>query len=110
MRTRSDGSSVSQARWASHRRSHRVAGTGEGRHHAVAFALLHRPHATVGGDGVVEQVVVPGDGCAHVGRSFLPQAARTLDVGQQERHRPRRQQELVPHQISLHHERSAQRR
>ena len=93
-----------------HRRSHRVAGAGEGGHHAVTFALLHRPDPTVGGDGVVEQFVMAGDGRAHVGRSFLPQPARPLHVGQQERHRPRRQQELVPHRISLHHERSAQHR
>ena len=66
----------------------RIGGLGEGAHHAVALALLHRPHPAVEGDGGIEELVVAGDGRAHGVLVALPQAGRSLDVAEEERDDP----------------------
>ena len=81
------------ARWASTAGSHGVGRPGERGHHAVAFALLDRPHAAVASDGLVEDLVVPGDREGHRRRSVLPALRRALDVSQQEGDRAGRKSE-----------------
>ena len=75
------------------RRGHGVGRTGERAHHAVALALLDRPHAAVAGDDLVQDLVVPGNRHGHrFGRPFPP-PRRPLDVGQQEADRSGRKRE-----------------
>ncbi len=66
---------------------HRVAAAVERDDEAVAFTLLDRPHATVGGDDVRECAVEPCDGLRHLLRLRFPQPRRAFDVGQQQGHR-----------------------
>ncbi len=55
------------------RRRNRIGRAGEHGHHAVALALFNRPHATVSGDDLVQDLVVPRDGDGHlVWRVFPP--------------------------------------
>ena len=66
------------------RRRHGIGRPGERGDHAVAFPLLDRPHATVAGNDLVQDLVVPRDRRRpSVGRVFPP-LRRPLDVGQQE--------------------------
>ena len=43
-----------------------------------------------GKDQRVDELVMTSERGAHLLRAFLPQARRTLQIGEQERHRPRR--------------------
>ena len=56
--------------------------------HAVAGALHHLPAVTL--DRVAHQLVVMGQRVAHRVGMLLPQARRTLQIGEQEGHRLRR--------------------
>ena len=69
------------------RAGHRVGGAGERDDEAVALALLDRSHTVVGGDRVGQRLVEARDRGLHRVGLGLPQARRTLDVGQQQRHR-----------------------
>ena len=69
------------------RAGHRVGGARERDHEAVALALLDRTHTVVGGDDVRQRLVEARDGGRHRLGLGLPQPRRTLDVGQQQRHR-----------------------
>ena len=68
-----------------------TARVGEDSHDTVALALLLRTSATVGGDARLENVVVVRDQRRHLTGRGLPCLRRTFDVGEQERHHPRRQ-------------------
>ena len=77
------------ARAARRRPRRRVVRGREHRVDAVTGRLDHR--AVVGLDGVAEDLVVARERGVHRARVLLPQARRTLEVREQERHRPRRQ-------------------
>ena len=70
----------------------------EGRHRRIAVALLDRRHTTMGGDGRTEQGVVTDHRRNHLVRGVLPARRRGLDIGEHERHRPRRQAGRCGHQ------------
>ena len=75
------------------RRGHGIGRASERGDHAVALALLDRPHATVAGDDLVQDLVVPGNRQRHRCRRVFPALRRPLDVGQQEADRPGRKRE-----------------
>ena len=54
------------------RTRHRVGGTSERHHEAVAFTLLDRPHPVVGGDQVGQRAVEPRDRSRHFARAGSP--------------------------------------
>ena len=64
------------------RRRHGIGRTGKRGHDAVALPLLDRPHSTVVGDDLVQDLVVPGDGHGHRLPAPVPSAETTP------RHRP----------------------
>jgi hypothetical protein len=65
----------------------RVGRTAEGTHDAVTFALLDRPHPTVGDDRVIQQLIMAGNRHRHRLGRVLPSPSRCLHVAQHERHR-----------------------
>ena len=65
----------------------RIAGAGEGDDEAVALPLLDRADAAVGGDQVRQRGIQPSNRGSHLCGLGLPQPRRTLDVGEQQRHR-----------------------
>ena len=69
------------------RAGHRVGGAGERDDEAVALTLLDGPHTVVGGDRVGQCLIEACDRGCHLLGLGLPQPGRTLDVGQQQRHR-----------------------
>ncbi len=75
------------------RRRQRVAGAREDGDDTVTLPLLDRAHAAVRGDRRVEDLVMARDRVGHRRGRCLPQPRRALDVGQQERDRPRRHPE-----------------
>jgi hypothetical protein len=83
---------------------HRVAGTRERNHEAIAFALFDRPHTIMGGDDVGHRPIQQRDRSPHLVRLGLPQSRGALDVGEHERHRSRRQQ-LAHNQVAPVHRR-----
>ncbi len=60
-------------------------------HHRIAFPLFVRSHTTVSDDHVIENLIVSFNGRCHADWVSLPQRSGPLDVGQQKRHRARRQ-------------------
>ena len=71
---------------------------GERRGHPVTHAGEHHP--AVRGDRPFEDGVVTGQGRAHGRRCLLPEPGRAFDVGEEERHRPRRALHVVQHSTS----------
>ncbi len=74
------------------RARHRIRGPRERGHEAVALALLDRTHPVISGDGLVHRPVQQRQRGGHLLGLGLPQPRRALDIGQQQRHRPGRQQ------------------
>ncbi len=70
----------------------RVACMRERGHETVAFALFDRSNPAMFGDQLPCGAVEQRDGCRHRVGLGLPQLGGTLDVGEQQRHRPRRKQ------------------
>ena len=68
----------------------------------VALALLHRADPAMGGDRLVEQLVVARHRDCNRPRLPLPGASRALDVSHQERHRPCWQHETSPRPTTIH--------
>jgi len=95
-----------------HRSVHRIDSTGERGHRAVALTLLHRTHAARRRDGIIENLTMARHRRHHLVMAFLPQARRTFDVGQQERHRSGRKSKRapVPHHSSIEQERPGHQR
>ena len=60
---------------------------GERRSEPVTTGREHVPAVAI--DGVAQDRVVDLHGGGHVGRGFVPEPRRILDVGEEERHRPR---------------------
>ena len=87
------------------RRGERIRRAGKRRDDAVALALLDRAHPAVPADRILQQCVATGDRQRHRIGVGLPQPRRALDVGQQERHRPRREVEARLLRSSPIHER-----
>ena len=85
--------SAANVRWASTAAATASEARAKRRHDAVALALLDRSNATMAGDDLVQDLVVPGDRNGHRRRGVLPPLRRRLDVGEQERDRARRQRE-----------------
>ena len=73
----------------------RVAGPGEGRHERVPQPLLNRPHPVVTAHLLIHDLVQACDGSAHALRVGLPPSGGAVHVGEQQRHRPRRQQKIA---------------
>ena len=69
------------------RTSDRVGRAGESDHEAVALALLDRADSITGGDDVQHHLIEARHSGGHLIRLGFPQPRRTLDVGQQQRHR-----------------------
>lgn len=61
-------------------------GAREGAEDAVTLALLDGTDPALPGDGLVQDLVVPGDGLRHRFGRGLPRAGGALDVGEQERY------------------------
>jgi hypothetical protein len=78
------------------RAGRRIGGAGERDHKAIALALFDRADSVMGGDRLGHRPVEAGHGGGHLLGLALPQPRRTLDVGQQQRHRARRQSPLTP--------------
>ena len=70
---------------------HGIAGSGECDHEAVAFTLFDGSDPMVGADDGGQGGVQPGYRGGHLFRLGLPKTGRTLDIGQQQRHRSGRQ-------------------
>ena len=81
------------------RRRHRVRRPAERAHDAVTLALLLRTGARPVLDRRSKDLVVTGDRHRHVLRPLLPRTRRPLDIGQQERHRARRQPRHVSNRL-----------
>ena len=66
---------------------------GQTRRQRCRLPLLDRPHSTVTGDDLIEDLVVPGDGHGHRCRRVFPAPRRSFDIGQQKGDRARRKRE-----------------
>jgi hypothetical protein len=64
------------------RTRHRVRRSSERHDKAVAFALLHRPNATVSGHQAVQRAVERLDGGGHRVRIGFPKMRRAFDIGE----------------------------
>jgi hypothetical protein len=73
------------------RGGNRVGRPTERRGARITITLVHRPDATVGRDSLIEQRVMTGDRHRHRLRRPLPYQGSAVDIGEEERHRPRRQ-------------------
>ena len=67
---------------------HGVGGAGKDGEEAIALAPLDDHAAAVGGDALVEDGVVVGEGDPHGRGMLLPARGTTFDVGEQERDDP----------------------
>ena len=74
-------------------RRNRIVGASERRREAVPAGREHV--ATMVLDRTAHELVVSDEGATHLVRNGLPPAGAALDVGEQERHRPRRN---LPHE------------
>jgi hypothetical protein len=70
------------------RRRDRVSGPSEGRGETVSPGREHNAPVTV--DGLAEDLVMARQSCLHHIRRGIPEFGRSLDVREEERHRPRR--------------------
>ena len=83
-----------------HRGADRIGGATERRRECIAGGREHVPAVRL--DRLTEQLVVHTEGGAHRVRLFLPQPRRTLEIGEQEGHGPRRRLRHDPNVTTPH--------